>query len=74
VIDLAQVDYVSSAGLAAISAAAARFATARSPLILCAVSEPVSVAFNLGGLLSQIQIEPTRSRAVARVARHRTAP
>ncbi len=68
VIDLAQVDYLSSAGLTAIDKAAARLAGVSEILVLCAVPEPVRIALDLAGLLSHFPIESSRERAVARVA------
>ena len=68
VIDLTQVDYISSAALVAIDGAAGRLAASRRVLVLCAVPEPVRIALELSGLLSRVSIEPTRERAVARVA------
>lgn len=67
VIDLASVDYVSSAGLNALEAAATACAALGGTLVLCAVTEPVRVALDLAGLLSQFPIERTRDRAVAQV-------
>ena len=67
VLDFAQVDYVSSAGLTAIDAAAARLAEVRGILVLCAVTEPVRIALDLAGLLPRLVIEPSLDRAVARI-------
>jgi stage II sporulation protein AA (anti-sigma F factor antagonist) len=72
VIDLAQVDYVSSAGLEVMRAAAARCAARQGALILSSLSEPVRIAFDLAGLGSQIAVEPTREQAVARALAIRT--
>jgi len=68
VIDLTHVDYISSAALVAFDTAAGRLAANGRALILCAVAEPVRIALELSGLLSRLNIEPTRERAVARVA------
>jgi anti-anti-sigma factor len=54
VLDLASVDYVSSAGLNALEAAADRCAETRGSLVLSAVSEPVRLALELGGLLKLV--------------------
>ena len=67
VIDLGKVDYASSAGLLMI-AAAARLAHARGVLVLCALTEPVRIALDLAGLLPHVAIEPSRERAIARIA------
>ena len=56
VLDLSSVDYVSSAGLNALEAAADRCAETRGSFVLRAVTDPVRLALELGGLsrLSQI--------------------
>ena len=68
VIDLAGVDYVSSAGLNALEAAAGLCARARGALALCEVTDPVRIALDLGGLLPDLPIEPSRGQAIVRVA------
>lgn len=68
VIDLEGVDYVSSAGLRALAAAASLCAHARGGLALCGLGEPVRIALDLGGLLADFPVEPSRDRAVARVS------
>ena len=71
VVDLASVDYVSSAGLKALETAAARCAEMRGTFVLCALTEPVRVALDLAGLLSQLPIALTRDRAVALAGQER---
>jgi anti-anti-sigma factor len=68
VIDLAGVDYVSSAGLKALASAASRCASAHGDLALCGLGEPVRIALDLGGLTADLPVESTRDRAVARVS------
>ena len=68
VIDLKGVDYVSSAGLKALATAAAACAEGRGILALCGLAEPVRIALDLGGLLADLPVEPSRDDAVARVA------
>jgi anti-anti-sigma factor len=68
VVDLGGVDYVSSAGLRALAAAEDQCTKAGGALSLCRLSEPVTIALDLGGLLSQLSIEPTREEAILRVA------
>ena len=68
VIDLAGVDYVSSAGLKALASAASLCARARGSLALCGLGEPVRIALELGGMLANFPVEPSRDRAVARVS------
>jgi anti-sigma B factor antagonist len=67
VVDLGGVDYVSSAGLRALAAAEGQCTRARGGLCLCRLTEPVTIALDLGGLLSQLSIEPTREEAIRRV-------
>ena len=67
VIDLAGVDYVSSAGLKALAAAAALCARAGGALALCGLADPVRIALDLGGLLPDLRIEPSRDQAIVRV-------
>ena len=50
VLDLTSVDYASSAGLNALEAAADRCAETHGSLVLRAVTEPVRLALELGGL------------------------
>jgi len=68
VIDLKGVDYVSSAGLKALATAAGACAEARGSLALCGLAEPVRIALDLGGLLADLPVEPSRNDAIARVA------
>jgi anti-sigma B factor antagonist len=68
VIDLAEVDYVSSAGLNALATAASLCAQARGAMALCGLTEPVRIALDLGGLLPDLAIEPSRDHAIVRVA------
>lgn len=68
VIDLKGVDYLSSAGLKALATAAGICAEARVSLALCGLAEPVRIALDLGGLLGDLPVEPSRDAAIARVA------
>lgn len=68
ILDLANVDYISSAGLLAIDLAAKQVAATDGVLVLCALPEPVRIAFDLAGFLSRYPIEPSRERAIARLA------
>jgi anti-anti-sigma factor len=68
VVDLGGVDYVSSAGLRAVATAEDRCTRVRGALSVCRLTEPVRIALDLGGLLSQLSIEPTREAALLRVA------
>ena len=66
VIDLALVDYVSSAGIAVFDLAVARARDARVTLVVAGIAEVVRVSLDLGGVLTQLMVEPTRSAAVTR--------
>jgi anti-anti-sigma factor len=68
VVDLDGVDYISSAGLKALAAAASHCSDARGALSLCRLTEPVRIALDLGGLLPELSTELTREEAIARVA------
>ena len=68
VIDLEGVDYVSSAGLKALAEAASLCARAHGGLALCGLGDPVRIALELGGMLGDFPLEPSRDRAVARVS------
>jgi anti-anti-sigma factor len=67
-IDLTSVDYVSSAGLLALDAAAGRMHVAGGSMTLCGLTEPVRLAFELSGLLPHFSVEPSRDIAVAKLA------
>jgi stage II sporulation protein AA (anti-sigma F factor antagonist) len=66
VLDLGRVDYISSAGLKVLEEAAADCAELGGVLVLAALTEPVRIALDLGGLLPRVAVEPSRDRAVAR--------
>ena len=68
ILDLAQVDYISSAGLLAIDLAGQQLAAAGGALILCALPEPLRIAFELAGLVTRYPVEPSRELAIARLA------
>ena len=68
VVDMDQVDYVSSAGLRALLAAGSLITSAKGALSFCRLTEPVRIALDLGGLLSELSIEQTREAAIVRVA------
>jgi stage II sporulation protein AA (anti-sigma F factor antagonist) len=70
VLDLAGVDYLSSPGLAALHAFRDRLAAAGGTLVLCGLTPPVRVAFELSGLLPDFAEEPSRDLAVARAMGH----
>jgi stage II sporulation protein AA (anti-sigma F factor antagonist) len=68
VIDLAGVDYVSSAGLRALGSAAGLCVRARGALVLCGLAAAVRIALDLSGFLPDLTIEPSREQAIVRVA------
>ena len=66
VLDLSGVDYISSAGLRAIEAAASRMRRRGRAPVVCGVRDAVSVAFDLAGLTSAVTIEESREQAIQR--------
>lgn len=68
VVDLARVDYISSAGLNALRASSARCARHHGTLALCGLTDPVRIALDLGGVLAELVIEPSREAAIRRAA------
>ena len=66
VLDLSNVDYISSPGLRAVDRASARLAEGRRRLVVCGVKDAVGVAFDLAGLAASLAMEPSRQLAVAR--------
>ena len=67
VLDLSGVDYISSAGLRAFDAAADRIRAAGGALVLCGLTEPVRLAFDLGGRLDRLAVETSVAEAAARL-------
>ena len=66
-IDLADVDYISSAGLDALQAMAGRIHASGGTVVLCALTEPVRIVFDLAGMLSSFTLAPTRAAGMARL-------
>jgi anti-anti-sigma factor len=64
VLDMAGVDYASSAGLMALDAAAGRMHEAGGDLVLCGVSEPVRMVLDLAGLLPHFTLAPSVDAAL----------
>jgi anti-sigma B factor antagonist len=69
VMDLSDVDYISSAGLHVIDAAANRLGATHLELVLCGLQDAVKAGFALAGSLSHVGVEPSRESAVARALR-----
>ena len=70
VLDLSDVDYISSAGLRVLLVAARRVQASDGRLALCALGQPVRLVFQLAGFLPLFTIQDTRDAAVAEL----TAP
>lgn len=67
VVDFSGVDYLSSAGLRALEAAAGGGnGSGSGTLVVCGVAEPVRIALDLAGLLPGLQVEVSRDAAIAR--------
>ena len=67
VVDLAELDYISGLGLAALTAAANRAAADQRILLFCGLREAVATCFDLAGLLPDMAVEPDRHAAIARI-------
>lgn len=67
VVDLAGVEYISSAGLRVLLMAAKKLQNGSGQLVLCALPESVRMVFELAGFLPIFSIEATRAAALARV-------
>jgi anti-anti-sigma factor len=68
ILDLAGVDYVSSAGLRMLESAAAAAARDGRTLVVCAASAAVRIAVDLAGLAATITTTATREGAMALAA------
>ena len=68
VIDLAGVDYISSAGLRVLLLAAKRLKPPQGLLVLCGLGPSVRSVLELAGFTSLFAIEPGRAQALARSA------
>jgi anti-anti-sigma factor len=64
-LDLSGVDYLSSAGLLALDAILGRLHVVDGALVLCGLTEPVRVAFELSGLLPHFREAPSVSEGLA---------
>jgi anti-anti-sigma factor len=62
VIDMAEVDYISSAGLKVLAAAVHRCAAAGGAFVACGLLDPVRIALDLGGV--ELPAEASRDEAV----------
>jgi anti-anti-sigma factor len=68
VIDLAGVEYISSAGLRVLLLAAKRLKPPQGALVLCGLGPSVRAVLELAGFLSLFAVEPGREQALARSA------
>jgi anti-anti-sigma factor len=66
VVDLAAVDYISSAGLRALEHASAHLADSGRHFIVCGLGDAVTMAFSLAGLTGVVAVEPSRELAIQR--------
>jgi stage II sporulation protein AA (anti-sigma F factor antagonist) len=69
VIDLAGVEYVSSAGLRVLLLAAKRLKPPLGALVLCGLGASVRTVMELAGFTSLFAVEPAREQALARASR-----
>jgi stage II sporulation protein AA (anti-sigma F factor antagonist) len=67
VVDMARVDYISSAGLATLFGLAKRMRDVGGSLALCALSDQVRRVFELAGYTQHFTLTATRDEAVASV-------
>jgi stage II sporulation protein AA (anti-sigma F factor antagonist) len=67
VVDLAGVEYISSAGLRVLLMLAKKLQGTGGRLVLCAMPESVRLVFELAGFLPIFEIEDTRQAALARL-------
>ena len=66
VLDLSNVDYISSPGLRAVETASVRLDGEGRAFVVCGLKDAVDVAFALAGLGASLAIEPSRELAVKR--------
>jgi anti-anti-sigma factor len=64
VIDLAQLDYISSAGLRVFVLAAKRLNSANGKMVLCALKDPVKEVFEIAGFSSIFSICGSHDEAI----------
>ena len=69
VVDLAALNYISSSGIDAIERGAKEARGRGGILVLCALQDPVRIAFELSGALSEMAVEPSLEAARARALR-----
>jgi anti-anti-sigma factor len=67
VIDMAGVEYISSAGLRVLLVAAKRLKPPTGALVLCGLGPGVRTVLELAGFISLFAVEPARAPALARL-------
>ena len=67
VLDLAGVEYISSAGLRVLLIAAKRLKEPPAAVVLCGLGPGVRSVLELAGFLPLFAVEPTRAQALARI-------
>jgi anti-anti-sigma factor len=67
VLDLRQLEYISSAGFRVLLLAARRAEEAGARLVLCSINGKVRQLFDLGGFLDLFPISPSRDEAITAV-------
>jgi anti-anti-sigma factor len=65
VVDLGNVDYISSAGLRVFLVLAKRMRDLQGRLVLCGLGGPVRQVFQLAGFLPLFQVEPSQDAALS---------
>ena len=65
IIDLAQLDYISSSGLRVLVSAAKRLANDNGKIVLCSLREPVREVFNTVGFLSVFPAYGSHDEAIS---------
>jgi stage II sporulation protein AA (anti-sigma F factor antagonist) len=64
VVDLSQLDYVSSSGLRVFIIAAKRLQTVNGKIVLCSMKDQVRQVFDLAGFSSMLSIHASRDEAI----------
>jgi anti-sigma B factor antagonist len=65
IIDLGQLDYISSSGLRVLVSAAKRLANDNGKIVLCSLKEPVREVFNIVGFLSVFPVYGSHDEAIS---------
>jgi anti-anti-sigma factor len=65
VVDLAEMDYISSAGLRVFLLALKRLTAGGGAIVLCSLQEPVRQIFDIAGFSGLFSIFPSRDEALA---------